>query len=283
MAGKWVSKAVEAAVKPFEDMGNKVWSFAASLPKYAPLPIPGGSLAGANKAISMWENIMSARADKKFNDSGIGKLLGADKYIPDDVAESLKKIAKKPKLEWEDFDVLKAKLKFLNREHAAQSGVADEFFTQMKSVKSISELETTYRMSADEAKKVWDFMKSNESWLKTTEEKKNFGNMLNTAILSNTRSASTSSSTKPDTGTWNGTINLGWININYNWIKDLSKVDEIATKISSEIQTKASTMKQPTLDEIKAELDKMGMTSDNAESTAKKIIEAIKSSTFKKD
>jgi hypothetical protein len=53
MAAKNVSKAVSMAVQPFEEIGKKVGSLAASLPKYTPLPIPGGSMAGASKAVSL--------------------------------------------------------------------------------------------------------------------------------------------------------------------------------------------------------------------------------------
>ena len=38
-------------MEPFEAMGKKVGNMAASLPKYAPLPIPGGSIRGAEKTV----------------------------------------------------------------------------------------------------------------------------------------------------------------------------------------------------------------------------------------
>lgn len=49
MAAKGVSKAVKFAVDPFEKIGQQVGSMAKSLPKYTPLPIPGGSIAGMGK------------------------------------------------------------------------------------------------------------------------------------------------------------------------------------------------------------------------------------------
>lgn len=79
MAAKGVSKAVEAAVKPFEDMGNKVGSMAASLPKYAPLPLPGGSIAGAGHLTSGMESKISTKAIDSANESALGKALGMDK------------------------------------------------------------------------------------------------------------------------------------------------------------------------------------------------------------
>jgi hypothetical protein len=38
MAAKNVSKAVQVAVKPFEDIGNQVGSLAKKIPQYTPIP-----------------------------------------------------------------------------------------------------------------------------------------------------------------------------------------------------------------------------------------------------
>ncbi len=65
MAAKWVSKVVGAAAQPFEDMGKKIGTLWASLPKYMPLPIPGWSMAGAQKVASMPEQFMSQKAAEK--------------------------------------------------------------------------------------------------------------------------------------------------------------------------------------------------------------------------
>jgi hypothetical protein len=51
MAAKGVSKAVAGALEPFEKIGSQVGNLAKSLPKYTPLPIPGGSISGATKAV----------------------------------------------------------------------------------------------------------------------------------------------------------------------------------------------------------------------------------------
>ncbi len=81
MAAKWTSKAVAGAIKPFEDMGNKIWELWASLPKYTPLPIPGGSVAGMGKAVDIASQIPARRSEDKFKESSIGKLLNADKAV----------------------------------------------------------------------------------------------------------------------------------------------------------------------------------------------------------
>lgn len=75
MAAKWINKVVNAAAKPFEELGNKVWSMAASAPKYMPLPIPGGSIAWASKWIGQLESIKEQMASKRFDDSGFGKFV----------------------------------------------------------------------------------------------------------------------------------------------------------------------------------------------------------------
>lgn len=39
-----MSKAVAAAIDPFEKMGQQIGKLGMSLPKYIPLPVPGGSI-----------------------------------------------------------------------------------------------------------------------------------------------------------------------------------------------------------------------------------------------
>jgi hypothetical protein len=75
MAAKTVNRVVSAAAAPFEDLGKKVWGMAASAPKYMPLPIPGGSIAGATKWIDALEWVKSQMADKKFKESGFWKFV----------------------------------------------------------------------------------------------------------------------------------------------------------------------------------------------------------------
>lgn len=75
MAAKWVSKAVDAAVKPFEEIGNKLGGLAKDLPKYTPLPFPGGSIAGMNKTITWLGQIPQYAADKRYEESTLGKII----------------------------------------------------------------------------------------------------------------------------------------------------------------------------------------------------------------
>lgn len=70
MAAKNISKAVKAAVEPFEKIGQQVGGLAKSLPKYTPLPIPGGSISGLNHTMdlskSKFESAMKGREEEKI-------------------------------------------------------------------------------------------------------------------------------------------------------------------------------------------------------------------------
>ena len=50
-------------------------------PKYMPLPIPGGSLRGAEMGISRISSMKEASAEQRFRDSSLGKIL--DKANPE--------------------------------------------------------------------------------------------------------------------------------------------------------------------------------------------------------
>lgn len=89
MAAKNVSKAVKAAVSPFEELGGKIGKLGMSLPKYAPI-LPGGlSISGANKIASDVSANVESSSAKKSMDSPIAKVFGVDpwtKAIQTDVA-----------------------------------------------------------------------------------------------------------------------------------------------------------------------------------------------------
>lgn len=71
MAGKWVSKAAGKAIEPFEQMGNKLGSLGASLPKYAPIPGIGMSASSLSKAPTMIESGIQKRHDAEFEKSEV--------------------------------------------------------------------------------------------------------------------------------------------------------------------------------------------------------------------
>lgn len=74
MAAKGVSKAVNAAVQPFEDMGKKIGALGMSLPKYAPIlpPSMGGSVAGAQRTIDLSDQAFKSKMIE-HEDEMIGK------------------------------------------------------------------------------------------------------------------------------------------------------------------------------------------------------------------
>ncbi len=90
MAAKGISKAVAGAIEPFEKIGSQVGNLAKSLPKYTPLPIPGGSLAGAQRAATDLAHLPEAAANKRYENSAVGKLLKADLIMPADEVKKLR-------------------------------------------------------------------------------------------------------------------------------------------------------------------------------------------------
>ena len=78
MAAKNVSKAVKAAVSPFEELGGKIGKLGMSLPKYAPI-LPGGlSISGANKIASDVSANVESSSAKKSIESPTANVFGVD-------------------------------------------------------------------------------------------------------------------------------------------------------------------------------------------------------------
>jgi hypothetical protein len=75
MAAKNVSKAVKAAVQPFEDIGNKIGGLAKKIPQYTPLPIPGGSVKGLGKIAEQATTIPDAMLEKRIKDDPLYKFV----------------------------------------------------------------------------------------------------------------------------------------------------------------------------------------------------------------
>lgn len=65
MAAKNVSKAVKAAVQPFESIGSQVGKMAMKLPQYTPLPIPGGSISGLAHTAELTKSKIDTEMRKK--------------------------------------------------------------------------------------------------------------------------------------------------------------------------------------------------------------------------
>lgn len=90
MAAKNVSKAVKMAVEPFEKIGSQVGSLAKSIPKYTPLPLPGGSIHGMQKASADLAHLPEAAANKRYDESNVGKFMKSHNDSPN--AQELEKL-----------------------------------------------------------------------------------------------------------------------------------------------------------------------------------------------
>jgi hypothetical protein len=77
MAAKGVNRVVGIAAKPFEEMGTQIGKLWMSLPKYMPLPVPGWSVAGMQRATDLAVQIPQKEAEKRFNESSLWQNLGA--------------------------------------------------------------------------------------------------------------------------------------------------------------------------------------------------------------
>ena len=75
MAAKWVSKAVAAAIDPFEKMGQQIGKLGMSLPKYIPLPVPGGSIKWMEKSVELATSIPEHKFNESYKKSELGKKL----------------------------------------------------------------------------------------------------------------------------------------------------------------------------------------------------------------
>lgn len=66
MAAKNVSKAVKAAIDPFEQMGKKIGELGMSLPKYMPLPGIGMSANSMSRVAEMPQNILNKKEGERL-------------------------------------------------------------------------------------------------------------------------------------------------------------------------------------------------------------------------
>ena len=71
----------KAAGKAIEQMGNKLGSLGASLPKYAPIPGLGVSMKGMEKVTQNMEQSVQQRHDKDFKGSKLGKMFGGENAV----------------------------------------------------------------------------------------------------------------------------------------------------------------------------------------------------------
>lgn len=296
MAAKWISKAVSAAVEPFEELWKSVGKLGASLPKYAPLPIPGGSIAGANKIAGMWQWVLEYQSNKKVEESGLGKYFkeksGQGGSAADEVAykESIKNGTK--------LSDVQNKMNKMNAESLKKEDFAKTFTENAEKtkryIKEIPDIPTR-----EAAQKLFDewlkddasrllftaYMSWGTVWkITTAEQAKTY---LNEKYESNKKNPSSDNNnpwtTKPDaSGNW--TININWVPINYNGLKLDNDADAIWKKIAELINSKKWEMTKPTEEQIKKIVEDIWVESGKkSEDTIKKILDSLeKDDAFKK-
>lgn len=184
MAAKWVSKIVNAAAKPFEDMGNSIWKLGASLPKYMPLPVPGVkggmSLAGLQKTVELWSDKMKYGLEQKTLDE-VGKLnpeLVKGILKPKDVEElrnSINNIKSRPSkefLEWSSKAIAQAQSKSEFR-NANYETLAQEIKQNRKSNEEIGSFLTSKGISdSHERELLTKFLSWETNWMSEEHKKK---------------------------------------------------------------------------------------------------------------
>ena len=270
MAAKNVSKAVSMAVEPFEKIGKQVGSLASSLPKYTPLPIPGGSIAGASKAVSLWESAIASASDKRFADSGIGKMLNADKHIS---ADRDKKIV--DAINGSDKTIFQREIKEDgSKEYAYKAEFVKAFMDKLKWMKDWSEREEYLRkMGITESTSqnaIIEFAKdSTKSNLRTDQEKKEFLALINKWVGNG---SGPNNDPKWKTGTFVKTWTPGSESININiWSETKASIDVKTAKISNLTdEVKTHLKENVTIDDLKQSINSLPLADQN------KIIVAVK-------
>ncbi len=262
MAGKWVSKAAGKAIEPFENMGNQIGKLGMSLPKYAPIPWTGGlSVKSMERVPQSIETAIQTNDTKKFENSGLWKMLRADLNIPPEVAKRITDAiisGNREKLAEETHNAGP----MLSRQNGHNSGIVEEF---MKKVKEDHTYLDKLNLSPEQKHKFEEFKDKD---LKNETTRKNVWDLwLNT--LGGGKTWSGSNSTSNDS--WYTMdqnkvvkdkilINLGWPTINVDQF-DGKTPDQIATMISTWITNKAKDFqKKPVnIEDLRKMLDSYGL------------------------
>jgi hypothetical protein len=183
MAAKNVSKAVAGAIEPFEKIGSQIGGLAKSLPKYTPLPIPGGSLAGAQRAATDLAHIPEAAANKRYENSAVGKLLHADLNIPQSEVDKLAQALKNGTGSPQDMDIIKRIMKeYGGRQDAYRSGAPEAFMETLKDDNKRKTFFDTAHMSDSDQSAFEKFRTSHPNGIATDADKKELMGLMNSAF-----------------------------------------------------------------------------------------------------
>lgn len=208
MAAKNVSKVAQAVIKPFEDMGRKVWGFAKDLPKYTPIPGTGWlSLKGGEKLVNSAERAIETKHEEAFKDTKYGKMFGADRYMSDDQSDKLAKAIKS-----KDYaavsDITRAnsnKAEWYRWSHV--QALAEEL--RWKKPDEQGEILKKLQFKDDDSKKILEFMTTSKSNLKSEEDKKELWELMKSAVGA------------PSSGKWGNNSSAwytAWISNDDKWI-----------------------------------------------------------------
>lgn len=289
MAGKWVSKAAGKAIEPFEQMGKKIWDLGMSLPKYTPLPVPGGlSMAGMQKVAGMPEQFLSQRAinETKWIEDRMGKMFGVNLPYWSGEQHKVHEILARDKLTREDFNI------------------AQQTIQSARNKGWIDPNGTNGQMAIEDATKVLqkavkDWVTLNIPWLTdaeitaaTTPEQKNaiVASWLAWKRLHGTEATNflKQKGETPDSGPWNQVPNNPTTNNTFNittgWdgkysLKsgqlDTEKIskDELLKRIENNIHL----LKDVSEETMRSQLTNIGTTDTQIQGILKKLEEAKKS------
>lgn len=183
MAAKTVNKTVSMAFEPFEKIGSQVGSLAKSIPKYVPIPLPGGSIAGASRAVTDLAHIPEVAANKRYENSSVGKLLHANLNIPQSEAKKLEEALKKGTVSTLDMEnISKIMKEFGGRQNAHLSGAPEAFMETLKDDTKRREFFNTSRISQTDQNAFQKFYDNHKDGLKTETDKRDLMALMNTAF-----------------------------------------------------------------------------------------------------
>jgi len=289
MAAKNVSKWVKAAVQPFEDMGSKIGGIAKSMPKYAPILPPSlwGSMYGAWRIADQVGNLQAKAAEKKVNESSIGRMVWLWEQASDTDMKKVQELLKaNHTIGSIESQAIVSKLMANGGKHD-QTHTFKEFWEYLKkntntnSKDQKAEFLIKWGMDEEIAKKIAHIIHVNNNVdPHTNKELEELWKKAGEKWTSNTTTVNWNGTTSA-AATWNWVISINGVNINYNGIDLKSTPTQIWEKVANYLNTKKADMEKPTETQIKKLVESLWVDALKEADTVKKIIEKLDSSGFK--
>ncbi len=272
MAAKGVSKVAATAFAPFEQIGERMGSLAASIPKYTPIPGTGGmSVNSMAKVPTMLETGLQNYSEKKFGESEIWwtlkRLSGASESV-DRSKMTEANNATDNKISAKKWVELSGQLEAQGKLGELANKTNSDQINALKS-KNISEdqWKDGWLRPAD-AKQLVSLLKKDSlnddekkimavlmawRWDNSGDTKVGkFDDVLRNPSKNNTANGwnNTTWVTTPPKD-WIGTIVVNWTSIAYTWMNLNDNADVLGKKIAGYLNLKAKDMKMPTDDQIR--------------------------------